>query len=91
MKAWQTEVVQVVDQGFLTNAEQEFFPYQTCYGTPLDPGCYLLVRRTGVQRQYKKGVAFFGPFASETQAELLVHNSPYLGLLAGADAQRVSA
>ncbi|MGB8337728.1 MAG: hypothetical protein WCD07_06680 [Burkholderiales bacterium] len=83
MKSWQAEIVRVTDNHILTNADQESFPYQTRYGTELDPGHYLVLKMAGMQRQYKNGVVFFGPFASDAQAEMVLQSSRYLGLLTG--------
>jgi hypothetical protein len=91
MRTWQAEIVCVVDKHYLTNTDQEAFPYQTHYGTPLDPGHYLALRMAGMSRQYKHGIVFFGPFVSETQAEILLQSSRYLDLLSGKRPEKIPA
>ncbi len=83
MKSWNAEIVRVMNNHLLTTTEQESFPYQTHYGTELDPGHYLVLKMDGIERQYTSGVVFFGPFASQTQAEVVLQGSRYLGLLTG--------
>jgi hypothetical protein len=90
MKSWQAEIVRVMDNHQLLNTEQELFPYQTHYGTQLDPGHYLVLKMAGIENQYTNGVVFFGPFVSERQAEVVLHSSRYLGLLTGKDKGRTS-
>jgi hypothetical protein len=91
MRSWQAEIVCVVDKHFLTNTDHESFPYQNHYGTPLDPGHYLALRMAGMSRQYKHGIVFFGPFVSETQAEILLQSSRYLDLLTAQRAEKMPA
>jgi hypothetical protein len=88
MKSWQAEIVRVMDKHLLLNTKQEFFPYHTHYGTELDPGHYLVLKMADIKRQYTNGVVFFGPFLSESQAEVVLQSSRYLGLLTGKNPDR---
>jgi hypothetical protein len=90
MKSWQAEIVRILDNHTLTTTEQESYPYQTHYNTQLDPGHYLVLKMSGTVRQYKSGVVFLGPFVSETQAELVLQSSRYLGLLTGKSAEKTT-
>jgi hypothetical protein len=81
MKSWQAEIVRVSDNHILSNSEHEHYSYQTRYGTELDPGHYLVLRLASEERQYKQGVVFLGPFASNAHAKLVLQSSRYLGLL----------
>ncbi|MGB8855802.1 MAG: hypothetical protein WCC58_03910 [Burkholderiales bacterium] len=83
MKSWQSEIVHVLDQHVLTDSTGQTFPYHTRNGTELDCGHYLVLKMAETERQYLKGVVFFGPFISEMQAEMVLHSSRFFGLLTG--------
>jgi hypothetical protein len=90
MKSWHAEIVRVTANHLLSNAAQEAFPYQTRYGTELDPGHYLVLKMDGDEHQYTNGVVFFGPFVSHTQAEVVLQSSRYLGLLTGNKHEKIT-
>jgi hypothetical protein len=83
MKSWHAEIVRILRNHRLSNAELEFFSYNTHHGTELDQGYYLVLKKADMAHQYTHGVVFFGPFASETQAQVVLQSSRYLGLLTG--------
>lgn len=90
MESWQAEIVSVADKDMLMHTAQEAYSYRTPYGTALDPGHYLLLTEISRSPQHQQCVVYFGPFASECLAKILIQSSGFLGLLSAPREQKIS-
>jgi hypothetical protein len=91
MEFWQAELVSVADKDMLMHTDQEAYTYRPPYGTALDPGHYLLLTEIRPRPQHQLCVVYFGPFASECLAKILLKSSGYLGLLTAPREEKIQA
>jgi hypothetical protein len=91
MEFWQAEIVIVADKDMLMHTNQEAYTYRTRYGTALDPGHYLLLTEISLRPKRQQCVVYFGPFASECLAKILLKSSGYFGLLTAPREEKIQA